>query len=98
MAVVKSFTPKQRFQQEAKVRVAHRQLVELHEFELACDFALLQLQHELTEAVNGNTNLAAAAHMKLAGAQDFIRVFRNLAETPGRPKGGEDRDNLNQNA
>jgi hypothetical protein len=98
MAIVKNFSPKQRFQSESKVRIAHRALVELDEFEMACDFALLQLQHELTEKVDGNVNLAAAAHMKLAGAHDFIRVFRNLAETPGKPKGGSDPDNLDYNA
>lgn len=97
--IVKSPTPKQRFIDFGeKMRTAHRDYIGTVSFQVACDHALLEYQRILSAQPAPNYNDAAAAHLKMTGAQDFIEVFRRLAETSSpiampRPAG-----NLNHNA
>ena len=92
--VVKNPSPKTRFQESIDNISKHRDLIEMREFQRASDFAMLQYQLELANAANGNVNLAAAAHMKLCGAQEFLLVLRNLGESFTLPTGGGDTGNL----
>jgi hypothetical protein len=87
-------TPKDRFQSD-KARIEnHRNLIERDDFILACDYALLQYQREICTQSVDNLNNAMANQFKLAGAQEFLRVFRTLAEST-QPSPHRDRDNLN---
>lgn len=59
----------------------------------AIDFALLQYQRDLASEGRDNFNLAASAHFKMMGAQEFLNVLRHLAHQPSAPT-IVDRDNL----
>jgi hypothetical protein len=97
--VVKNPIPKARFQESVDNISKHRDLIQMREFQRACDFSMLQYQIELANATNGNVNLAAAAHMKLCGAQEFLFVLRNLGESFALPSGsGGDSGNLDHTA
>lgn len=87
-------SPKQRFQESQQNVSHHRELIQRNEFQRACDFAMMQYQGELAANSTDNFNVCAAAHLKITGALEFIRVFRLLGEQviPG-PK-IVDRDNL----
>lgn len=73
-------SPKKRFQESTDNIKKHRDLIQLREFERACDFAMLQYMAQLGQDADGNINAAAAAHLRLTGAREFLWTFRNLAE------------------
>lgn len=79
--VVKNPSPKARFQESQDNIKRHRDMLQSREFERACDFSLLQYTSRLQSQTDGNLNAAAAAHLRLTGALEFLAVFRNLAES-----------------
>lgn len=86
-------TPKQRLQAEKKLIEAHRALLDRPELELGIDYAILEYQRILTETAQENFNIAAANHFRMAGAMEFLRIFRGLGEMTSAPT-IVDRDNL----
>ena len=82
-------TPKERFIAYKPFVDGHRELIGRPELQRGFDFALLEFQRELAAGITDG-NGAAANHYKLAGAHEFIRVFRKLAEQtviPRKPAG-----------
>ena len=73
-------SPKAKFQALNTNISRHRQLVDRPEFEYAAQSALLEYQRILCEQ-RGDMSQAAANHMKLCGAQEFLHVFWNLSES-----------------
>jgi hypothetical protein len=73
------YSPRARFQQDAKVSGAFRDLIARTESERAIDYALLEFQRVLSEGT-GSFNDAAANHFKICGAQEFVHVLKNLGE------------------
>jgi len=85
--VVKNPLPKARFQESQDNISKHRDLIQTKEFQRASDYALLQYAARLQQETDGNLNAAAAAHLRMTGAQEFLATFRNLGESvelPGR--------------
>lgn len=74
-------SPKQKFLELGSNIELHRKLVDRPEFEYAIDTALLEFQRVLCEQ-RGDMSVAAANHLKICGAQEFIHVLRNLSELP----------------
>jgi len=76
-------SPRQRFHDSQAFLADHRRMVESDAFQRAADYALM----EYTRVI-GNTpeGLAAAAHFKSVGAQEFLLIFKTLAESSHMPK------------
>lgn len=96
--VVTNPTPKKRFQESTDNISKHRDLIQTREFERASDFAMLQYAARLQEETNGNLNSAAAAHLRMTGAQEFLSIFRNLGESVELPTHRVETPNLDHNA
>ena len=79
--VVTNPSPKKRFQEVADSVRKHRDLIQMPEFQRAVDFALLHYMAQLGQETDGNLNAAAAAHLRLSGAREFLWHLRNLAES-----------------
>ena len=90
-------SPRTRFQQSSTRISAHRQMVQSPEFEHAADAALLQYHVDLAGGLR-DVNSAAAIGLKLTGAQEFLTVFKLLAEQPPRAPAPPARDTLDANA
>lgn len=93
--VITNPTPKARFQESVDNVKKHRDLVQLREFERACDFALLQYQANLSKVP---LNEASATHFRLIGASEFIQVLRNLSESAELPTRVMQSENLDHRA
>lgn len=78
--VITNPSPKKRFQESTDNISKHRDLIQSREFQRACDFAILQYASRLQDETNGNLNAAAAAHLRMTGAQEFLWTMRNLSE------------------
>jgi hypothetical protein len=86
-------SPKEKFQ-SSQIRTGQwEQIVSNHIFDEACDVALLQMQHNLPPIKEE----AFESHMKMVGAQDFLRTLKTLHETTQEPK-KETRQGLNYQA
>lgn len=59
----------------------HRNLVDSPEFQRACDFAMLELTRELSNAAN-DANASIPVALMIRGAHKFVETFRNLSEKP----------------
>ncbi len=92
--VITNPTPKARFQESGQNVSNHRDLIGSREFERATDFALLEYQRQLSMQDISNLNTAAAAHIKMLGAMEFLQVLRNLSEAPTVPRMAPLTDNL----
>jgi hypothetical protein len=79
--IVSNPSPKKRFQESTDNVKRHRDLIQMREFERAADFAMLHYMAQLGQETDGNLNAAAAAHLRLTGAREFLWHFRNLAES-----------------
>lgn len=77
-------SPKTKFISHENNVKNHRALLDRPEFDRAVDVGLLEYQRVLCET-RGDMSMAAANHYKLAGAQEFVHVLRNLSETPKPP-------------
>lgn len=77
-------SPRSRFQSSGDNVKKHRDMIDLPEFQRGIDFALLEYQRSM--AINMNpqsttfTSENIAMAQRLAGAQEFIHVLRELAE------------------
>lgn len=76
-------SPKARFLAYKPYVDAHRELMPKAELQRAIDYAMLEMFHQLSTATDG-TN-AGANQFKLVGAQEFVRIMKNLAEQPVIP-------------
>lgn len=72
--------PKARFLESADFIRHHRELIQRTEFQRASDFALLEFQAQLAMQQSENFNEAAANHLRMQGAIQFLHVFRTLGE------------------
>lgn len=95
--IVKNPTPKQRFQEIKNVPTGHRDLIQLAQFQLSVDFALLEYERQLSMVPFDNFNACAAAHLRKVGAHEFLSVLRNLAES-SVPEAAKGDGNLNHRA
>jgi len=78
-------SPKQRFIAVSAYIGAHRDLMQRPELQRGVDHALMQLIWEESQnTLDGNS--AAAAAYKMTGAQRFISILRELAESPRIPQ------------
>lgn len=96
--VIKSPNPKSRFQESADNIKKHRDMIQSREFERACDYALLQYSARLQEETNGNLNSAAAAHLRMTGAHEFLSTMRTLSESFELPSRKQEAANLDHAA
>ncbi len=78
-------TPKSVYQSDANLVKLHHALVERADLRYALEVALLQMQRELYELSPPDMGSCASAHLRITGAEDFLKVFFNLAETPATP-------------
>jgi len=59
-------------------------MVDSEAFSRAIDAALLQYQQEATSNITDG-NGAGSAGLRIRGAIEFVRVLKNLSETPAAP-------------
>lgn len=71
----------------------HRVMVDSKPFQRAADFAVMQYQVQL--ALDNDLTKAAANHMKMTGALEFLQTFRLLAESSKPAAVRAPSDNLN---
>jgi hypothetical protein len=87
--IIPNPSPKVRFNESEVTIKEHHRILEHPSFQKSCDAAMLQLQVELMGQIPkeqaGNFNAAAAAHLRLQGAHEFLTVFRKLTDTGDRP-------------
>ena len=81
--VVVNPQPKIRFQENGGNVSQHRDMLQNVAFQRAIDWSLLQYQRQLCEEA-GDLNQAASKHLKLMGANEFVRCLFMLSETPAR--------------
>lgn len=81
-------TPKARLLGSKSLVDAHQNITGHNLFDSVIDAALLEYQHKLIRNDKGpmDPGQAAAAHLKLCGAHEFLDVFRGLSFTPDVPK------------
>ena len=72
----------------------HRKLLESDQLQMSLDFAMLQYQAMVANAMNSNMESSAAAGLRLLGAQEFLATFRLLAESANLPPKPTNRTNL----
>lgn len=97
MSVVTNPSPAAVFRCSARAVKDHHSMVETNTFEDAIRFALLEYQHKLSAVQMDNFNQCAAHHLKITGAQEFVRILRNLADTETPPP-AQSTGNLNHRA
>lgn len=85
--------PKARFIGSADACRIHRKMMMDGNFQHAIDMALLQYQGWLANKTT-DANSAAQNHFKIAGALEFINVFKHLGEVPVAVPQKIDTDNL----
>lgn len=75
-------TPKADFLKDSAAVANHHKLVENLTLRKHMEIALLEMQRRAAAGTDTtNLNFCAASHLRLLGAQDFIEIFLNLAET-----------------
>lgn len=61
----------------------HHELVEDPRLRISLEAAMQEMQRRAAQNTEpSNFNACAASHLRLLGAQDFLDIFLNLAETP----------------
>ncbi len=88
-------TPKARFVSDPKRVADHRSMVRSIEFTSATDMALMEYQRTLSQLELKDMTMAAGAHLRMLGAQEYLQVLRNLGEKPQISLLTKDQDNLN---
>lgn len=86
-------TPKEAALANKEFEQAHRKLVESAIVENSLQITLREFSHQITRESPPN---AEAAYWRIRGAEEFVRLFRNLSERPELPK-HEDATNLGLN-
>jgi len=82
--VIKSPSPKNRFQEVPKRIESHRDMVASTAFEIAADYAILNYAARLATSVNPATqgfNEYAVVGVKICAALEYLQEMRLLAET-----------------
>lgn len=81
-------TPRQRLLNSKTLVGAHREITGHGAFDLVADSALLEYQRQLLTSsdVQSGFNQAAAAHLKMSGAMEFLKIFLSLSADPEVPK------------
>ena len=82
--VIKSPSPKSRFQEQPKRIESHRDMVASAAFEIAADYAILNYAARLATSVNPATqgfNEYAVVGVKICAALEYLQEMRLLAET-----------------
>lgn len=75
-------SPRSEFQSSADAVKAHHELIEIPAFSVAVDVAMKEMQRRAAVGTDAtNFNMCAASHLRLLGAQEFMDVLLNLAET-----------------
>lgn len=76
-------SPKAEFLKNAEHIKKHHELVENAYLYDHLQLALQEMQRRAAQNTEpSNFNACAASHLRLLGAQDFLDIFLNLAETP----------------
>ena len=75
--------PKVRFQENGGNISQHRDMLQNVAFQRAIDWSLLQYQRQLCEE-SGDLNQCASKHLKLVGANEFVRCLFMLGESSTR--------------
>lgn len=75
-------SPKSVFQSDPNLVKTHRSLVEREDLRNSLNTTLLQISREICERAPNDMGSCAAAHLRMLGAQEFVKEFLNLAETP----------------
>ena len=75
-------TPKSEFLQDAMAVKNHHNIVEDPVVRKHLNYALMEMQRRAAANTDPKDfNFCASSHLRLLGAQDFIDIFLNLAET-----------------
>lgn len=85
---------KVRFLQNSTLVTQHQDMVSLPIFQVSLDHALLHYMEELQANSGSDLNKAAAGHLRLLGAREFVFVLRNLGEKEAPPSPRKDNINL----
>jgi hypothetical protein len=88
-----NLSPKLRFQKINGAITAHRALLENVWFDAAADAAMNELILQLSMQVRDG-NGAMSVGFRMQGAQEFLSMFKTLAEQNQLPKPRSDPDNL----
>jgi hypothetical protein len=73
--------PKSEFAADPKNVAAHRQLIAKPELRYAVSVSLLEYARRQSNKETPDLGSCAACNLRLAGAQEFVDLFYNLAET-----------------
>lgn len=89
-------TPKAEFVKSPANIASHHTLVENEVLRRHIEVALLEMTRQVVDKAPPEMGAAAAGHLRILGAHDFINIFYNLAEqAAATPK--NDQDNLPAN-
>lgn len=78
-------TPKSEFVKNTAAVDSHRSLVSTDKLHESLRVAMLEMSRRIcNNAPADNMGACAAAHLRMLGAQDFVEIFLNLAETPAQ--------------
>ena len=77
--------PRARFQTNKDFVRVHADLVKTKDFQNILDYSLLEYQAKLAEIKLNEFNAAAAAHLKMQGAMEFIDVLKKLGHQEADP-------------
>lgn len=76
-------TPKTEFMKDSANLTQHRELATNDRLHRSLQVALLEMSRRICSGAPAeNMGACAAAHLRMLGAQDFVEIFLNLAETP----------------
>ena len=67
----------------------YKTILDMPEFQVALDHALLHYQHMLTNTGLGDIQTAAAVGLKIQGAVEFIGYLKTISETVHEPRRAE---------
>lgn len=87
-------SPKERFLANRDFVNKHHDLIQLPEFQRGLDYALLQMSRELALRETATTQDAMGAYYESKGANEFVKILKNLAESERPQIKTVDRDNL----
>lgn len=80
-------TPRSAFLKSQELIKQHHELVENETLRMHLRIALQEMQVRAAANTEANNfNACAAAHLRMLGAQDFVDIFLNLAETEAPAK------------
>lgn len=78
-------SPKTTFMQNANAVKRHHEFVENPDLRFGLESALSEFIRQLTRNVPPDMGGCASSYLRIQGAQEFLNLFYNLAETPDLP-------------